>query len=126
LLHNYVRQRFCQRAVKSISPAGCFTILSAVAEAERDRIRERVAQLKQDQKGRGRYLGGKVPFGYRVADDGALVSDDAQQDAIQVAHRMRAEGATMRAMLAALAKNGHHLSLGAVHRVLHDTPGTTE
>ena len=82
--------------------------------------------VKQDQKGRGRYLGGKVPFGYRVADDGALVSDDAQQDAIQVAHRMRAEGATMRAMLAALAKNGHHLSLGAVHRVLHDTPGTTE
>jgi hypothetical protein len=34
-----------------------FTILSAVAEAERDRIRERVAQVKQDQKERGRYLG---------------------------------------------------------------------
>jgi putative DNA-invertase from lambdoid prophage Rac len=103
-----------------------FTILSAVAEAERDRIRERVAQVKQDQKDRGRYRGGKVPFGYRVGGDGALVSDDAQQAAIQVAYRMRADGATMRAILAALEKNGHHLSLGAVHRVLHDTPGTTE
>ena len=40
-----------------------FTILSAVAEAERDRIRERVTQAKQDQRERGRYLGGKVPFG---------------------------------------------------------------
>src|SRR5690348_15425377 len=33
-----------------------FTILSAVAEAERDRIRERIADVKQDQKTRGRYL----------------------------------------------------------------------
>jgi putative DNA-invertase from lambdoid prophage Rac len=30
-----------------------FTILSAVAEAERDRIRERVSQVKQDQRDRG-------------------------------------------------------------------------
>jgi len=34
-----------------------FTILSAVAEAERDRIRERVAVVKADQRARGRYLG---------------------------------------------------------------------
>ena len=38
-----------------------FTILSAVAEAERDRIRERVSQMKADQRQRGRYLGGIVP-----------------------------------------------------------------
>src|SRR5271166_4494417 len=43
-----------------------FTILSAVAEAERDRIRERITQVKRDQRDRGRYLGGKVPFGFRV------------------------------------------------------------
>jgi putative DNA-invertase from lambdoid prophage Rac len=38
-----------------------FTILSAVAEAERDRTRERVAEVKRDQRQRGRYLGGAVP-----------------------------------------------------------------
>src|SRR5919199_3595066 len=43
-----------------------FTILSAVAEAERDRIRERVSEVKHDQKARGRYLGGKVPYGYTL------------------------------------------------------------
>ena len=32
-----------------------FTILSAVAEAERDRTRERVAEVKRDQRQRGRY-----------------------------------------------------------------------
>lgn len=46
-----------------------FTILSAVAEAERDRVRERIATVKQDQKMRGRYLGGIVPCGWRVRDD---------------------------------------------------------
>src|SRR3954468_14827053 len=39
-----------------------FTILSAVAEAERDRTRERVADVKRDQRARGRFLGGTVPF----------------------------------------------------------------
>src|ERR1700722_14995151 len=41
------------------------TIAAAFAEAERDRIRERIGQAKADQKSRGRFLGGKVPFGFR-------------------------------------------------------------
>jgi putative DNA-invertase from lambdoid prophage Rac len=97
-----------------------FTILSAVAEAERDRIRERVSQVKQDQKDRGRYLGGKVPFGFRVGDDGDLVEDAAEQEAIRAAHQMRGDGATMRTIQAAVEAQGHRLSLGAIHRILHE------
>jgi hypothetical protein len=41
------------------------TIAAAFAEAERNRIRERIGQVKADQKARGRYLGGKVPFRFR-------------------------------------------------------------
>jgi DNA invertase Pin-like site-specific DNA recombinase len=96
-----------------------FTILSAVAEAERDRIRERVAQVKQDQKGRGRYLGGKVPFGFRVGEDGALVPDAAEQALIAHARTLRADGATLRAIQAVLEiQHGRKLSLDALHRVL--------
>ena len=40
------------------------TILSAVAEAERDRTRERISEVKADQRKRGRFLGGSVPFGW--------------------------------------------------------------
>ncbi len=40
-----------------------FTILSAVTEAERDRIRERIRDVKADQRKRRRYLGGIVLFG---------------------------------------------------------------
>jgi putative DNA-invertase from lambdoid prophage Rac len=57
------------------------TIAAAFAEAERDRIRERIGQVKADQKARGRYLGGKVPFGFRVGDDGELVEIAEQQAA---------------------------------------------
>ena len=73
-----------------------FTILSAVAEAERDRIRERVATVKQDQRARGRYLGGIVPFGWRLGGDGALVAVPAQQEAIRRMREMRAAGASLR------------------------------
>ena len=45
------------------------TIAAAFAEAERDRIRERIGQVKADQKARGRYLGGIVPFGFRRGDE---------------------------------------------------------
>ena len=99
-----------------------FTILSAVAEAERDRIRERVATVKADQKTRGRYLGGKVPFGFRVGDDGALVRDPAQQDAIRLAHTMKAAGKPLRAIQAAIEAQGHTLALSALHRVLSAEP----
>ena len=39
-----------------------FTIISAVAEAERDRIVQRILDVKSDQRRRGRHLGGKRPL----------------------------------------------------------------
>jgi putative DNA-invertase from lambdoid prophage Rac len=68
------------------------TIAAAFAEAERDRIRERIGQVKADQKARGRYLGGKVPFGFRRGDDGGLVPHEAEQEAIREIVRLRAQG----------------------------------
>jgi DNA invertase Pin-like site-specific DNA recombinase len=56
-------------------------IATASAEPERDRIRERIGQVKADQKARGRYLGGSVPFGYRLGDDDELVPHEAEQEA---------------------------------------------
>ncbi|NIE81769.1 recombinase family protein [Asaia sp. As-1742] len=96
-----------------------FTILSAVAEAERDRIRERVSQVKADQRGRGRYLGGKVPYGYAVAEDGALAEVPEQQSVIALAKALRAEGKALRAIQTQLEESsGNRLSLAALHRLL--------
>ncbi len=96
-----------------------FTILSAVAEAERDRIRERVATVKADQRQRGRYLGGRVPFGFRVGDHGELVADPAQQAAISTAKAMRRDGTKLEAIREALqARHGLKLSMGGLHAIL--------
>jgi DNA invertase Pin-like site-specific DNA recombinase len=73
-----------------------FTILSAVAEAERDRTRERIKDVKADQKRRSRFLGGSVPFGFRVDDEGALVVDEVQQKAIQTMIKLKLDGYTLR------------------------------
>jgi DNA invertase Pin-like site-specific DNA recombinase len=95
-----------------------FTILSAVAEAERDRIRERVASVKADQRSRGRYLGGKVPYGFAVGADGALQPVPEQQAAISTARAMRTAGAVLRVIRDALvAQHGVKLSLDAVARI---------
>lgn len=99
------------------------TIAAAFAEAERDRIRERVSQVKADQRSRGRYLGGIVPFGFTV-EAGALVAHPGQQKAITLARRLWASGSTMRAVAAGLADAGHPLSLGAVHRILTASAST--
>jgi putative DNA-invertase from lambdoid prophage Rac len=65
-----------------------FTILSAVAEIERDRIRERIRDVKRHLAAPGVYGGGKRPFGHDVVD-GRLVPNTSEQAALA---RMRALG----------------------------------
>jgi len=96
-----------------------FTILSAVAEAERDRTRERIRDVKADQRKRQRYLGGIVPFGWRVDPDGGLIEVPEQQAAIKRARSLRADGLSLRAISAALAEeDGIRLSHEGVKKVL--------
>lgn len=95
-----------------------FTIISAVAEAERDRIAARVLEVKRDQKSRGRHLGGKRPFGYQVQEDGSLAEDASEQAAIRKLVQMRGAGASLRAMQEALAQDGFTISHVAVNRIL--------
>jgi len=98
-----------------------FTILSAVAEAERDRTRERIREVKADQRRRQRYLGGKVPFGWRVEKNGDLVPVPEQQRAMKRARRLRAKGLSLRRVAAALAQTGILLSHEGVKRIVAQT-----
>jgi putative DNA-invertase from lambdoid prophage Rac len=93
-----------------------FTILSAVAEAERDRIRERIATVKADQRRRGRYLGGSVPFGYSLDAQGNLVAD---QEIIGTVFKLRAEGLSLRAIAAKLDGRASHVAVGNILRKHH-------
>ena len=72
-----------------------FTILSAFATFERERIATRIREVKQVQKADGKFLGGFTRFGYRVVED-RLEKDLEQQKIIKEMKDMRRRGMSLR------------------------------
>jgi DNA invertase Pin-like site-specific DNA recombinase len=72
-----------------------FTILAAVAEGERDRIR----YAKRHLAAQGVFGGGRRPFGFDIVEDGdvqRMVPNATEQAVIERMKAMRANGATYR------------------------------
>jgi putative DNA-invertase from lambdoid prophage Rac len=93
-----------------------FTILAAVAEGERDRIRERIRDAKRHLTSQGVFSGGKRPFGYDIVQDGdvqRMVPNAAEMAVIERMKAMRDEGATYRAIGAETGR-----APGSVQRIL--------
>lgn len=78
-----------------------FTILAAVADNERERIAERIREVKRDMSQRGLHSGGERPFGYDIVREGKLrrlVPNDAEQRIIAEMRAARARGDSYRAI----------------------------
>jgi putative DNA-invertase from lambdoid prophage Rac len=76
-----------------------FTILSAVAENERDRIRERVREAKRHRVAQRLFNGGKRPFGFDIVDERPnlrLVPNANEQAALARGKALRDEGKSFR------------------------------
>lgn len=95
------------------------TIAAAFAEAERDRIVERITQTKADQRQQQRFLGGRRPFGFNVID-GNLVPDEKEQRGIDLIWKLRAQGYSLRDIAAQARAEGHAVSHVTVARVLRE------
>ena len=72
-----------------------FTILSAFATFERERIATRIREVKQMKKAQGKFTGGRRAFGYDVID-GVKVPRDDEQAVIREMMKMREGGSTYR------------------------------
>jgi DNA invertase Pin-like site-specific DNA recombinase len=72
-----------------------FTILSAFATFERERIAARIREVKQLKKAQGKFTGGKAAFGYEVID-GVKIPKPEEQVVIRRMVKMRKAGATYR------------------------------
>lgn len=70
-----------------------FTILSAFATFERERIAARIREVKQLKKTQGKFTGGKRAFGYEVVE-GIKIPLPVEQEAIKTMLKMRSSGAT--------------------------------
>jgi site-specific DNA recombinase len=97
---------------KSASGKFFLTIISALAQMERDLISERTVDALSYKRGRREWMG-RVPFGYKVEDNHLVEDADAMQ-IIQKAKRMKSQGKTIRDISGAL-----NLSVGYVHRVVN-------
>lgn len=94
------------------------TIISAVAEAERDWTRERISHVKAGERVRNRYLGGIVPFGFRRGTAGELIEHPGEQEAIREMYALRRSGRSLRAISAEMRAWGHKISHQGVSDVL--------
>jgi putative DNA-invertase from lambdoid prophage Rac len=72
-----------------------FTILSAVAENERDRVRDRIHDARRHQASPGIYKGGSRPFGYDIVD-GRLARNATEQAAMARIQTLRQQQRPLR------------------------------
>jgi len=72
-----------------------FTILSAFATFERERIATRIKEVKHTQKCEGKFLGGYTRFGFRVENE-RLVPYPEEQIIIKAMNDMRRRGMSLR------------------------------
>lgn len=98
-----------------------FTILAAFAEFERDRIAQRIRDVKRSQKADGQYLGGSVPFGFRLGEDGKMKPHAAEQLIIAKVVSMKSKGMSLRAISSQLLQEGTKISHVTVGRILRDS-----
>ena len=89
------------------SPADAFmrTVLDAASAYERALIRARTAAALDEKRKRGEKLGGRAPYGWRVAADGVhLEMDPEEQATIATVHALRETGHTQREVMAAATR----------------------
>jgi putative DNA-invertase from lambdoid prophage Rac len=72
-----------------------FGVLALTAEFERDRLRERIREVKRHLAEQGVYGGGRRPFGFDVVE-GKLVPNKGEQKAIARMRHLRKRGKTLR------------------------------
>jgi putative DNA-invertase from lambdoid prophage Rac len=85
-----------------------FTILAAVAENERDRIRERIRDAKRHMAAQGLHSGGSRKFGHDIVEGAdkvkRLVPNTDEQAIIDRIKALRAEGLSLREIGQAVGK----------------------
>jgi putative DNA-invertase from lambdoid prophage Rac len=95
-----------------------FGLLASVADFERSRIAERIKEAKDYQKAQGRFLGGKVPFGYlpveRSEGDAVRSYLEPLEPIHEEARRLRAQGYSTRLAAGHFRAHGYPVSPSGV------------
>lgn len=99
-----------------------FGMLALVAEFERERIKERVADGRAAKRAAGGHIGGTAPFGFRKVGEGRAAKLEPvpeQQDAIRTMRGLAEQGTSLRKIAAAVHyQHGFKVSHLAVRTAL--------
>ena len=118
-------------AIDTTTAAGkmVFTLFAAFAQFERDLTSERTSAALAHKRSRGERVSGRAPYGFRFAEDGRTVVADQREQAVAARMRtLRAAGASLRAIAAALAadgvvaRNGRPFAAQTVAQIVSDRP----
>jgi putative DNA-invertase from lambdoid prophage Rac len=100
-----------------------FTILSAFATFEKERIATRIREVKQIKKSQGKFTGGRAGFGYEVID-GVKVAKKDEQKVIGEIRRLKARGKSYLYIASWLkAKKDVEISFMGVRAILNGQRG---
>jgi len=80
-------------------------IIGAVSQYERAVIRGRMVAGKAAKREKGGYLGGTVPYGFRL-EEGQVVPHEDEQAVVALVGRLRASGASLREIATQLDAQG--------------------
>jgi putative DNA-invertase from lambdoid prophage Rac len=84
---------------------------------ERERTAARIRQEKAHQRQQRRYLGGKVPFGWR-RDNGGLIEVPAEQDAIALMLTAHEQNLSLSEIADRVAARGISLAPSVIWRII--------
>ena len=101
-----------------------FRLLAVMAEFERDVVAERTSMAMRHMQSIGRFIGGELPFGFRVVDGWIHVNEE-EDKVVHLARELADRGLTLRGIARTLSASGfrtrngrdfHHMQ---VHRMLN-------
>jgi DNA invertase Pin-like site-specific DNA recombinase len=81
-------------------------VLGSVSQWEREAISERTTAAMRHLREKGRYCGGRVPFGLMLAADGTVQPDDNERAMVARARELRASGLSQRKLARQLEAEG--------------------
>lgn len=88
------------------------------AGLEKRRSVERIKNVKQDQRRKGRYLGGSRPFGYMIHTNGRLIENPMEQKVLKRIMQLHSQGRSLRAIAAEVTTPVAPISFKTVQRIL--------
>ncbi len=95
------------------------TIMSAVAQWERERIGERTREAKREQARKGLYVGGKIPWDKKLVN-GKLIDDPKKHALVKNLRTWRSQGVTLRDCQQRVKTRGFPISTEAIRRLSDD------